>query len=207
MIALVVQPGVEFDHHKVIDYRPGAGVARSARRSPPIRSSFSRPIRPTTRRPRTLQALVRDHFAILKVGPAATFALRETLWALDAIERELPGDGRRRGCAQAVAGGHARGPAALARLLSRRRRRSRSICSYSLSDRIRYYWPHPDVQRHATSLLASLRRRPPPLTLAEPVPAATIRSDPVGPAEASVDALLHDGIAAALRPTCERAEP
>ena len=28
VIALVVQPGVEFDHHKVIDYRPGEAQAR-----------------------------------------------------------------------------------------------------------------------------------------------------------------------------------
>ena len=38
--------------------------------------------------PSALAALVRDHFAILKVGPGVTFALREALWALDAIERE-----------------------------------------------------------------------------------------------------------------------
>ena len=36
-----------------------------------------------------LAALVRDHFAILKVGPGVTFALREALWGLDAIEREM----------------------------------------------------------------------------------------------------------------------
>ena len=32
--------------------------------------------------------MVRDHFAILKVGPGLTFALRETLFALEAIEGE-----------------------------------------------------------------------------------------------------------------------
>jgi D-tagatose-1,6-bisphosphate aldolase subunit GatZ/KbaZ len=33
--------------------------------------------------------MVRDHFAILKVGPAATFALREALFGPAAIEAEL----------------------------------------------------------------------------------------------------------------------
>ncbi len=33
--------------------------------------------------------LVKDHFAILKVGPGLTFAMREALWALDAIDQEL----------------------------------------------------------------------------------------------------------------------
>jgi D-tagatose-1,6-bisphosphate aldolase subunit GatZ/KbaZ len=35
-----------------------------------------------------LHQMVRDHFAILKVGPAATFALREALMALCQIEAE-----------------------------------------------------------------------------------------------------------------------
>ncbi len=37
--------------------------------------------------PQSLRALVERHFAILKVGPGLTFALREALWALDQIER------------------------------------------------------------------------------------------------------------------------
>ena len=79
--------------------------------------------------------------------------------------------------------------------------------SYSLSDRIRYYWPHPDVQQACASLLASLRRRPPPLTLVSqylPLQHAAIRSGQLG---ASVDALLHDGIARALRPYLRACEP
>ena len=32
---------------------------------------------------------MKDHFAILKVGPGLTFAMREALWALDAIDQEL----------------------------------------------------------------------------------------------------------------------
>lgn len=36
-----------------------------------------------------LRALVEDHFAILKVGPALTFAFREAVFALAAIEEVL----------------------------------------------------------------------------------------------------------------------
>ncbi len=39
--------------------------------------------------PESLRALVRDGFAILKVGPGVTFALREALYALADIEAEL----------------------------------------------------------------------------------------------------------------------
>jgi len=196
-LALVVQPGVEFDHHKVIDYRPDKASALSA--SIAADPQFVFEAHSTDyQTPGNLQALVHDHFAILKVGPAATFALRETLWALDAIEGELSG-------ADAVGL-----RAAVLAVMRAEPRHWRGYyrdglglaldLSYSLSDRIRYYWPHPDVRRACDALLASLRRRPPPLTLVSqylPRQYAAIRSSRL---EASVDALLHDGIAAALRP-------
>ena len=94
VVGLVVQPGVEFDHHKVIDY-----VAHKARslssfieREPGLVYEAHSTDYQT---PFALKSLVRDHFAILKVGPGATFALREALWALADIE-ERNGCGARR---------------------------------------------------------------------------------------------------------------
>ena len=87
--------------------------------------------------PAALAALVRDHFAILKVGPALTFALREALWALDCIEREwidsdagvrLPRCGDR---------AHEGRPTALGEILSRARRGS------GLRSAIQSQRPHP----------------------------------------------------------------
>jgi len=76
-LALVVQPGVEFDHHKVIDYQPDQARALSA--SIAAEPQFVCEAHSTDyQTPANLRALVRDHFAILKVGPAATFALRES---------------------------------------------------------------------------------------------------------------------------------
>jgi D-tagatose-1,6-bisphosphate aldolase subunit GatZ/KbaZ len=203
-LALVVQPGVEFDHHKVIDYRADKASALSA--SIAADPQFVFEAHSTDyQTPGNLRALVHDHFAILKVGPAATFALRETLWALDAIERELSGAdavGLRATVLTVMRAdpqhwrGYYRDDVDLALDLS-----------YSLSDRIRYYWPHPEVRRACDALLASLRRRAPPLTLVSqylPRQYAAIRS---GRLEASVDALLHDGIAAALRPYLRACEP
>ena len=42
--------------------------------------------------PEALAALVRDGFAILKVGPGLTFALREALYGLDHIAADLDGE-------------------------------------------------------------------------------------------------------------------
>ena len=36
---------------------------------------------------------------------------------------------------------------------------------YSLSDRVRYYWPVPAVEEALSRLFANLKRAPPPLTL------------------------------------------
>ena len=89
-IALVVQPGSSSTITRS-STTARARRGRSASSSAGSRSSSSRRTPPTTS-PRTAsRSLVRDHFAILKVGPGATFALRETLWGLAAIEQALPG--------------------------------------------------------------------------------------------------------------------
>src|SRR5690606_8341366 len=91
VVASVVQPGVEFDHHDVIDYDSAEAQALSqAVASVPGMVFEAHSTDYQTRD--ALAALVRDHFAILKVGPGLTFALREALWALDAIEREWIAD-------------------------------------------------------------------------------------------------------------------
>src|SRR5690606_27255492 len=87
VIASVVQPGVEFDHREVIDYAPARARALSASIETVPGMVFEAHSTDYQTRD-ALAALVRDHFAILKVGPGLTFALREALWALDAIERE-----------------------------------------------------------------------------------------------------------------------
>lgn len=198
IIALVVQPGVEFDNHQVVDYRPGKARLLSEFIACDPQLVFEAHST-DYQTPENLQALVRDHFAILKVGPAATFALRETLWALDALEGELPGVARRADLRAVVLRtmradpkhwrGHYRDSATESFDLA-----------YSLSDRIRYYWPHPDVRQACATLLANLGSRPLPLTLISqylPRQYAAIRA---GQLDASVDALLGDGIAVALRP-------
>jgi len=208
VIALVVQPGVEFDLHKVVDYQPDKAVAlkTSIERDPQFVFEAHSTDYQT---PDNLAALVRDHFAILKVGPGATFALRETLWAFDAIEAALPGIKE-----------PARLPEVALRVMRENPRWWRDHyhpmkngpmkngdaanesfdLAFSLSDRIRYYWPHPDVTQACGKLLENLRGRPLPLTLVSqylPRQYAAIRERALDP---SVDALLRDGVAQSIRP-------
>src|SRR5690606_20182542 len=94
VIASVVQPGVEFDHHNVVDYQPQKARELSHAIAD-VRGMVFEAHSTDYQTRDALGALVRDHFAILKVGPGLTFALREALWALDAIEQDWIEEGRR----------------------------------------------------------------------------------------------------------------
>ncbi len=88
VMALVVQPGVEFDHLHVIDYERDATV--ELRRVLDGEDHLVFEAHSTDyQRPAQLRELVEDHWAVLKVGPALTFAMREALFALALIEAEL----------------------------------------------------------------------------------------------------------------------
>ena len=167
VVALVVQPGVEFGDERVHEYDPGAarplvafiegvpGVVYEAHSTDYQREDG-------------LRALVRDHFAILKVGPWLTFALREAAFALEAIEREWLA-GRRgaepSGLGEAVEAAMRRDPTHWRRYYHGGEEDQRVARRFSLSDRVRYYWPQPDVQEAFRRLVANLEASPPPLTL------------------------------------------
>lgn len=80
--------GVEFDHAQVCDYQPHKAVALSEMVEAYDTLVFEAHST-DYQTPQALRQLVKDHFAILKVGPALTFALREALFSLAAIEEEL----------------------------------------------------------------------------------------------------------------------
>ncbi len=88
VIAVVVQPGVEFGDEFVLDFQPDAArdLARFIAGEPRlIYEAHSTDYQ--TRE--ALRQLVLGHFAILKVGPALTFAFREAVFALALMEDEL----------------------------------------------------------------------------------------------------------------------
>ena len=160
--ALVVQPGVEFDHYKVIDYEPSNARELSQRieREPGlVYEAHSTDYQSVA----ALEALVRDHFAILKVGPGLTFALREVLWALVDIEREL-GLSPPQSLKQVVLGTMHRDPRHWKPYYTNPATETFDL-QYSLSDRVRYYWSAPEVEKSCDALLANLKSRGIPLTL------------------------------------------
>ncbi|MDR7191665.1 D-tagatose-bisphosphate aldolase, class II, non-catalytic subunit [Luteimonas terrae] len=186
VIASVVQPGVEFDHHQVIDYAPDDARALSAAIAPLPGLVFEAHSTDYQTRD-ALAALVRDHFAILKVGPGLTFALREALWALDAIEREWIAPARRANLRDTALARLRAAPDYWQRYYHSSGDALAIDLQYSLSDRIRYYWPDPAIEQACTRLFANLRDTPPPMPLiGQYLPQAlrTLRADhaPLDPA-------------------------
>ena len=91
IVAAVVQPGVEFGDTSVHEYDRQAAshlIESLAAFSPLVFEGHSTDYQTKYH----LKAMVDDGIAILKVGPALTFALREGLFALSAIETELIDD-------------------------------------------------------------------------------------------------------------------
>ena len=164
VVGLVVQPGVEFDHDRVIGYRPERAIALSRAIESVPRLVYE--AHSTDYQSRAaLSALVRDHYAILKVGPGLTFALREALWALDAMVAELgrsPVGGRLRTTMLATM--HA-DPSHWRRYYDGSGAALDVQLQYSLSDRIRYYWPAPAVTAAVEHLCATFDEAPPPVSL------------------------------------------
>ena len=163
VVALVVQPGVEFDHHGVEDYRPERATVLSA-----VANDFPHAVfeahSTDYQTPQAFKALVRDHFAILKVGPALTFAYREAIYALNHIARELK---RNAPDVEAVAEALMLAePAQWQKYYHGTADEQRLLRHYSLSDRIRYYWSQPQLDEAVQGLRAALGERPLPFGLA-----------------------------------------
>jgi D-tagatose-1,6-bisphosphate aldolase subunit GatZ/KbaZ len=141
---------------------------------------------------------VRDHFAIVKIGPGATFALREALWGLAEIEREWLGDGDGSQLKDVVLGVMRARPQHWQKYYGDPDR-LRLDLQFSLSDRIRYYWAQPEVREACARMLHRLGDGPLPLTLLSqylPLQYAAVRD---GALANSVGALLHEGVGQVLR--------
>jgi D-tagatose-1,6-bisphosphate aldolase subunit GatZ/KbaZ len=162
--ALVVQPGVEFDEWHVVDYAPERTVALQRVLDDEPHMVFEAHST-DYQTPDALAALVRDHWAILKVGPALTFALREALFSLEAIERELCADGERSRLSETLEEQMLAEPADWERYYGGGDRAQRLARRYSFSDRLRYYWPGPAVRAAEERLLANLAGTDLPLPL------------------------------------------
>ena len=143
---------------------------------------------------------MRDHFAILKVGPGATYALRETLWGLAAIEQEIFGHGAVPDLRRIVVDVMRADPQHWRGHYDADSQTLDLDLQFSLSDRIRYYWPNPDVQRACVAMFERLDRAKIPLTLLSQYLPRQYDAVRAGRLTVAANEILREGIAQSLRP-------
>ncbi len=196
VVAVVVQPGVEFGDHTIHEY-DRAQARELSQQLTHYPGLVFEGHSTDYQQPRALREMVEDGVVILKVGPELTFVLREALFLLEHIEQQTPAlQGAELSRLQEVmeeimlaapgnwAPYYQGSPAEL-----------RFARKYSLSDRIRYYWPQPEAIQSVGTLLANLGRVEIPLTLLSqylPRQYAKVRA---GKLADTAEALIKDRIA------------
>lgn len=166
VVGVVVQPGVEFSDDHVFHYQPDKAQNLSKKIQ-----DFNRVVYEAHstdyQTVENLEKLVKGHFCILKVGPWLTFAYREAMFSLEAMEIELLGKDNKK--------------------LSRLKHTLESVMlnepkywkpyyhgdedtqafkrKYSFSDRSRYYWAMPEVESAKNKLIENLENTEIPLSL------------------------------------------
>jgi D-tagatose-1,6-bisphosphate aldolase subunit GatZ/KbaZ len=196
--AVVVQPGVEFGDDFVLPYNPGAaaGLSDFIKNEPGlVYEAHSTDYQSRE----ALGALVAGGFAILKVGPALTFAFREAVFALAKMEEELFPPEERSGIVQTIEDAMLCRPGYWEEYYRGDEQERRLKRRFSLSDRLRYYWPDPGVQAAFERLLHNLGAKPLPLTLVSqyaPVQYERVRR---GNLAADPGALIRDRVRDVLR--------
>ncbi len=201
ILGLVVQPGVEFGNENVVAYDPAAAVPLTTALDtmPSVYEAHSTDYQT----PAALAALVRDGFAILKVGPGLTFALREALYGLDHIADHLfpARTVTLRAVMEAVMLAN---PVHWAPYYHGTPDHQHLQRHFSYSDRIRYYWTDPTAAPAVSDLMALFAGHtiPEPLIsqyLSGSYPAVMSgQLDPTAPAQirAAITRMLQDYSAA-----------
>ncbi len=164
VIALVVQPGVEFGNHNVIPYAPAKSRALTQVLGDYpglVYEAHSTDYQGQD----ALSALVTNGFPILKVGPELTFVLREALYALDLIASDLLPDYGDRPLYCRMEQVMLANPDNWARHYAGDDAERHLMRHYSLSDRIRYYWAAPEAEAAVSDLFDALRGQIVPMPL------------------------------------------
>lgn len=200
VMAVVVQPGVEFGSHSIHEYDPTQfELTRQSLKDfePLVFEGHSTDYQ----RPQKLKELVRDGVAILKVGPELTFAFREGMFALEAMERELL-----RGKENVMSNVSSvldqvmvENPVHWRSYYLGDKKSQAFDRRFSFSDRCRYYWGEPRIQKAIEQLLGNLSQDKLPLSLLSqymPLQYGRVREGVLAP---EPKALLLDGITDVLR--------
>ena len=196
VIAVVVEPGVEFGDDFVWAYQPSATreLSRFIEWQPMVYEAHSTDYQ----RRQALKSLVRDHFAILKVGPGLTFAFREAVFALAMMEDELFPANMRSHLIRVLDYVMVRHPRYWQKYYLGTPDVQAFKRKFSFSDRARYYWPDPHVQNALDILLRNLNDKPLPFSLLSQYAPMEMEKIRAGMIENKADAIISDHVSRVL---------
>ena len=199
VVAVVVQPGLDFGNEEVVCFEPAAAIGLVGAVLDLDRAVYEAHST-DYQQPRSYVDLVGMHFAILKVGPAATFALREAIYALELVARELPGWNEQCSVRSALEAAMLRDPRHWASHYKGKPERQAYLRHFSYSDRLRYYWTDPSVERAMSQLMVVLSDGRLPLTLISQYFPQHARSVSGGLILATAVSLIRASVQLALEP-------
>ena len=165
IIGVVVQPGVEFGVNslKIYDRIEAHKLCQTLKKYPDIVfEGHSTDYQPPTK----LREMVEDGIAIIKVGPALTFALREALFAMSYMEKELIRDeSKRANFIETLDAVMLENPKNWEKYYEGSPEEQERLRKYSFSDRSRYYFTDKRVKSAMAMLFQNLNETGIPLTM------------------------------------------
>lgn len=164
VIGIVVQPGVEFGDDDIFHYNRA-----NASRLTAVMKKYSNVVleghSTDYQSPAALKEMVEDGIAILKVGPALTFSLREGLFALSMMEKQLVEEGKRADFMEKLERAMQENPGNWKKHYHGSEAELALKRKYSFSDRCRYYFAQPEMKRAVEKLFANLSQVEIPISM------------------------------------------
>jgi D-tagatose-1,6-bisphosphate aldolase subunit GatZ/KbaZ len=161
VIAIVTQPGVEFGDKEVyqFNYRKSIKLAKYIEN---YKNLVYEAHSTDYQSDESLVQLVKNHFAILKVGPALTYAFREVIFKLEELEIELSrydSSIKVSNLSKIIEDEMTKVPKYW---IDHYKGSSDEVAQsriHSLSDRIRYYWSNPNVSKSILKLINNISQQ------------------------------------------------
>lgn len=195
IIGIVVQPGVEFGDAEIFHYDrvKAAELTRAMKRHDNVVLEGHST---DYQSPKELKEMVEDGIAILKVGPALTFSLREGLFALSMMEKYLVPEERQARFIETMEEVMLADPGNWKKHYHGTEDQLALKRKFSFSDRCRYYFAQPKLIEAVQKLFANLSEVEIPLSMLRqfmPRQYNRVRDGrlPMDPRELAKDCVVH----------------
>ena len=193
IVAVVVQPGVEFGDDDVFLYDRKAAL-RLCNKLKEFDGIVFEGHSTDYQTKEALSEMVEDGIAILKVGPALTFGLREALFSLARIEEELIEESKRSDFINELDRIMVENPGNWQKYYHGTKREIELKRKYSFSDRCRYYFSMPDFIAVQSKLFENLSNIKIPLNILHQYMPLQYEKVIRGEIEATPQALAKEGV-------------